>query len=175
MVLQIIEVPEKGSPSSRPPQAASVSRFRKPRLRRVHSELTTLIDSWQCLELLPPLLHATILGLLSTSVPLNKTLASVVIAIGRQGTLIPSPSTSQLEQAVSIHVLAYTSHGELVVVESEGAFDIDTWEAVAETGKRMCCGDLPEIGKEAAGNMEQIDTGFEGRLRGLIGAEIMSR
>lgn len=48
------------------------------------------------------------------------------------------PSAKQIHSASSVHVLAFSSHGDLLLVESEGSFDIDAWEEVVAQAKHIC-------------------------------------
>lgn len=95
----------------------------------------------QNLPILPALLQASMLALLSTSIPLSRTLTSTFIAVDSSSQLVQDPSIQQLREAESVHVLAFSSHGDLLVVESEGEFDIDIWEAVVHKAKQICRGD----------------------------------
>ena len=44
-------------------------------------------------------------------------------------------------RAQSIHVLAFTSHNELLLCESEGTFSPSEWENVLQVGESICCQD----------------------------------
>jgi exosome complex component RRP46 len=93
------------------------------------------------LAILPALLQTAVLTLLSASLPLSMVLTSTIIAIGpneKSRTLIPNPSLLEYESAKSVHVLAFTSHGDLLLAESQGTFDLEDWEEVYETAKTMC-------------------------------------
>lgn len=71
---------------------------------------------------------------------------SVVTAISIQAgqtTFITDPSPRQTEQARSVHVLAFTSHGELLLAESEGDFTMDEWDHVYTTSRSICCKAAP--------------------------------
>ena len=50
------------------------------------------------------------------------------------------PSAKQIGAASSIHVLAFASNGELLVVESEGVFSVDVWEDVVNQASKICQG-----------------------------------
>lgn len=68
-------------------------------------------------------------------------LTSVLIAInadGKSPKLIKNPSLNEFESASSVHVLAFTSQGELLVAESQGTFMMEDWDEVFETGKALC-------------------------------------
>ena len=93
-------------------------------------------------------MNAANLALLASAIPLYQTLTSVVVAVGYQGKVMPHPTPIELESAKSIHALAFTSHQKLLLVESEGDFDIEVWEHVAEMGRRLCCG-APRLSGEA--------------------------
>lgn len=79
------------------------------------------------------------LALLSASIPLSTTLTSTIIAIDRQGDRLLDPSSSQLAQAKSTHVLAFSSRRELYLAESEGNFSLDEWEEVYDQAESICC------------------------------------
>jgi len=71
------------------------------------------------------------------------TLTSVFLALTSTGSskaVIHNPSLVQSQSADSVHVLAFSSHGELLVVESEGTFTMDEWDQIFEAGKVICCG-----------------------------------
>ena len=38
-----------------------------------------------------------------------------------------------------MHVLAFASHGELLVAESEGNFTMEEWNEIYVVGRRICC------------------------------------
>lgn len=68
-------------------------------------------------------------------------LTSVLVAInpdGKSPKLIKNPSLNEFESASSVHVLAFTSQGELLVAESQGTFTLEDWDEVFETGKAFC-------------------------------------
>lgn len=53
--------------------------------------------------------------------------------------VILDPSPRQVEQSRSVHVLAFTSHEELLLAESEGDFSMDEWDQVYDTTRSICC------------------------------------
>ncbi|CAD6574195.1 MAG: exosome non-catalytic core subunit rrp46 [Alectoria sarmentosa] len=114
--LQIVTNPEDDSVTCSLPQAASD------------------------LPVLPALLQASILALLSTSIPLSMTLTAAFVAVNSKDTLVLDPSVQQTKRASSIHLLAFSSRGDLLVVESEGDFTIDKWEEVHQRAKLICHG-----------------------------------
>ena len=79
------------------------------------------------------------------------------VAVLPDATLVVDPSPRELSQARSLHVLAFTNttttkaaattsqegdeEGGLLLVESEGGFTLQEWDAVLEKGKRACCQD----------------------------------
>ena len=68
------------------------------------------------------------------------TLTATLIAVTTEDVLVRDPSAKQLEAATSLHVLSFSSQGDLLVVESEGKFNIDVWDNVFEKAKRICQG-----------------------------------
>lgn len=74
--------------------------------------------------------------------PLATTLNSVLLALnsnGKSRNIIKNPTVVQFQAADSVHVLAFTSQGELLVAESEGTFTLEDWDEVCETAKSLCC------------------------------------
>lgn len=68
------------------------------------------------------------------------TLTATLVAVSSNGTMVNDPSVQQIKLASSIHVLAFSSHGDLLAVESEGDFTIDIWEEVNQRAKLVCHG-----------------------------------
>ncbi len=76
--------------------------------------------------------------------PLTMTATSAFLALTSDGStrsIIRNPTVLQSESADSVHVLAFTSHGDLLVAESEGSFTLEDWDTVYEAGKAICCDD----------------------------------
>ena len=65
-------------------------------------------------------------------------LIATLIAVDPNGALVMQPSVKQIKLASSIHVLAFSSHGDLLVVESEGEFTIDAWDEVQQKARLIC-------------------------------------
>ncbi|KHN95323.1 Ribosomal protein S5 domain 2-type fold protein [Metarhizium album ARSEF 1941] len=101
---------------------------------------TKLLPAQLNLAVIPALFHAAILGLLIAAVPLKTIATATTLAIpADSGGLIVDPSTEQSATAKSLHALAFTSHDELLLVESSGSFSFEDWDRVLETGQRICC------------------------------------
>lgn len=74
---------------------------------------------------------------------MRATVTSTVAAVSSgsgdsQITLDPSPR--QADKSRSVHVLAFTSHDELLLAESEGDFTMDEWDEVYQAARKVCCG-----------------------------------
>lgn len=95
----------------------------------------------QNLPVIPALLHAAVLGLLSGAVPLKTIATAAIVAIpeGDEADIIVDPTTEQVDNAKSVHVLGFTSDKELLLAESEGSFSVDEWNKVLDTAERICC------------------------------------
>ena len=77
------------------------------------------------------------------------TLTSVLLAMNSEGpsrNIIRNPTHQQCQVTNSVHVLAFTSHGELLLAESEGSFTLEDWDEVFEFGKALCCDSIEESG-----------------------------
>lgn len=96
---------------------------------------------------MPALLQTAVLALLSAGVPMRATASATAVAVARQnGTkkTVVDPSPRDIEMAQSVHVLAFTSHGELLLAESEGDFTVKEWDDVYETAQGICCRSVPQ-------------------------------
>ena len=78
------------------------------------------------------------MALLSASIPMSMTYASTIIAVAPSGDLIRDPSPKEILSSKSMHVLAFSSKGHLLLNESDGSFDMDTWEDVYDLAKTTC-------------------------------------
>lgn len=65
---------------------------------------------------------------------------ATLIGISPSGELLSKLSTSQLKSASSLHVLAFSSKGNLLLNESRGRFDLETWEKVHDLAEGICRG-----------------------------------
>ena len=50
------------------------------------------------------------------------------------------PHPTQVKNASSVHVLAFSTLGESLVIESEGDFTIGTWQRVHNRAEQVCHG-----------------------------------
>ena len=83
--------------------------------------------------------------------PLAMTLTSVFLAFNSNAStrkVIQHPTIEEIQRATSVHVLGFTSKGDLLVVESEGSFSVDEWDEVFDAGKAICCDGIPEETEE---------------------------
>ncbi|KAG9821178.1 hypothetical protein KCU98_g14504, partial [Aureobasidium melanogenum] len=88
---------------------------------------------------LPALLNASMLSLLSASIPMSSTFTSTLLAVSSSGDLSINPAPNVLLSAASAHVFAFSSTGNLVLNLSEGEFDMDIWEKAHDKAKEGCC------------------------------------
>jgi exosome complex component RRP46 len=85
------------------------------------------------LNIIPALFHASTLALLSAAVPMRATGTSLMLAVLSEDDnpkVIIGPTPAETAKARSVHVLAFTSQGELLLCESEGHFSIPEWDEV---------------------------------------------
>lgn len=52
--------------------------------------------------------------------------------------IIVDPTLVQISRARSVHALAFTSEGDLLLVESEGQFSLAEWDEVAGAARKVC-------------------------------------
>jgi exosome complex component RRP46 len=68
------------------------------------------------------------------------TLSATTLAVNSSDEIIREPSIKDTAGSTSLHVLAFTSKGHLLLNESEGKFTFDTWEEVYERALAICHG-----------------------------------
>ncbi|OTB06620.1 hypothetical protein M426DRAFT_9398 [Hypoxylon sp. CI-4A] len=94
------------------------------------------------LPILPALLQTAVLSLLSAALPLTTTLTSTSLAIvgdDQSKRVVLNPSPREIETSQSFHVFSFTSHDELILVESEGNFTMKEWDDAYAAAQRQCC------------------------------------
>ncbi|GES61700.1 exosome complex subunit Rrp46 [Aspergillus terreus] len=120
------------------------------------------------LTLLPALLQTSLLALLSAAVPLSMTFSATVLGVNPSGDLIRDPSVTEAAVATSLHALAFTSKGHLLLNESQGTFDFDTWERVRQRAAAICHGTMATTDGDVA-MVEDVDgQPLEGTVRELV-------
>ncbi|KAJ5683460.1 hypothetical protein N7462_006625 [Penicillium macrosclerotiorum] len=90
------------------------------------------------ISLLPALLQASLLALLSAAVPLSMTFSTALVGVTKSGEIITNPSADDVKIAASLHTLTFSSKGHLLLNESQGYFDFDIWESVRERALSIC-------------------------------------
>jgi exosome complex component RRP46 len=90
------------------------------------------------LPLLAPLLQTTMLSLLAASIPLRTTFTSVCLAVSHNGAIATFPSPKDIANAKSLHVFSFSLRGEMLVAESEGAFDMELWDQASQVAEGVC-------------------------------------
>ena len=99
------------------------------------------------------------------------TLTSTIIAVVSEG-IVDNPNPEQLEEASSTHVLAFSSKGELLVVESEGPFEIDLWEAVVDRGYHICHAEVEDDGTQDTKMENEGNDEMESFVKSIVGAKV---
>ena len=95
------------------------------------------------------------LALLTTSLPLRMVLTSKLVAVSAKGELLVDPQPHAVRGATSLHVFGFSSHGDLMVSESEGVFSLDVWDQAYDQAEQSCRGSsMNDIDQAGDVNME---------------------
>lgn len=78
--------------------------------------------------------------MISASVPLSMTFSATLLSVTKSGDIVRDPSPTVAKAAVSLHVFAVSSKNHLLLNESEGRFEFDTWELVRQRALSICQG-----------------------------------
>ncbi|KAK4220263.1 exosome complex component RRP46 [Rhypophila decipiens] len=131
---------------------------------------TKLVQASVNFPIMPALFQTCILALLSAAVPMRATATASVVAIvleGEKKKTVVDPTPKQLQTAQSVHVLAFTSHDELLLAESEGDFTVQEWDEIYETAKGICC--RPQTRKSGAEMvLDEADVAGQADMRQFI-------
>jgi exosome complex component RRP46 len=86
------------------------------------------------------------------------------------------PGAKDVKTARSLHVLGFSSVGELVLVESEGIFNFEEWENVEALARAACLSGVGEIGdiKMQDGEVEAAGKSLLDVLRGAVEARVVA-
>lgn len=166
MTLQIISTQEEDSAFGALHQAASVG------IILLIESIYPLTQYIQNIQILPTLLQTAILALLSSSIPLSMIVTSTLIAIDAFGKQTIDPSVKEVQLASSIHVVAYSSKGDLLLIESEGSFSTDILEQVVETASQVCRGQSFEGSKNVNMHMGDGAVSLEDSMKMLVQTKI---
>ena len=105
---------------------------------------------------------------------MKMTCVSTLVAAMPDRTHVCDPTPKQIEEATSIHAIAFCSHGDLLMVESEGAFDMDEWDAIADEASRVCRGGLGDSNDNNNDTRATVETGLEGFIKTTVGTKLVS-
>ena len=80
------------------------------------------------------------------------------------------PTFQDIQKAKSVHVLAFSSHGDLLLIESKGDFSIYEWEQVYDIAKMACRGQVDRKIENEDIEMENEKESFcvESRIRDAV-------
>lgn len=66
------------------------------------------------------------------------TFSATLLGVTKSGDIVRNPSAVAAKAATSLHALAFSSKGHLLLNESQGRFDLDKWESVREQAASIC-------------------------------------
>ncbi len=127
------------------------------------------------LPLLAGLVNAAVSGCLDAGVGMRGTVGAVTLVVTRNDEAKVAESAAELKAARSMHVLAFNSERELVLVESEGRCSLEEWEEVEELGRRTCLGKRPGRGSDDVDMEVEGDTkAMQDVLRAAVETRVMA-
>ena len=68
------------------------------------------------------------------------TFISTIAQVDTAGKIVKQPDLKKIAQGRSLHVFTFSSGGELLLVESEGAFTLAEFNTLIETARNTCLG-----------------------------------
>ena len=82
------------------------------------------------IALLPALANAAFLALVDGALPLERTMIAGLGVVRDEGAVIIDPTEKELVGCKSVHAVAYSAQGGILLNESAGRFDIQQWQEV---------------------------------------------
>lgn len=105
------------------------------------------------------------------------TLSSVFLAYDNTAKgqkVLQNPTMEQIQGASSVHALAFTSKGDLLVLESEGIFSLEEWDEIHGAGKANCCGSLARSDADMVEEDGDESTNMQYFVRSALQAKVES-
>ena len=90
------------------------------------------------------------------------------VAVGPNGDVALDASLEEIDAATSLHVFGFSSHGDLLIAESEGSFNIATWEQVSDIASTACWGNTTRDNGFESSKISKQGLNCEGTLRTAI-------
>lgn len=102
------------------------------------------------ISVLPTLLNASLIALMDGALPLATTSSATLAVVTEKGDIVLEPGEKEVARCKSIHAMAFNAHGEQILDQSSGTFDLDVWEKVLDAAQRACLSAMAPLGEDAA-------------------------
>lgn len=112
--------------------------------------------------------------MVSASVPLSMTLSATLLGVTKSGEIVRDPSPAVAQNAVSLHVFAISSKSHLLLNESEGRFDFDTWELVRQRALSICQGTTASADEDVTMGEGTTNASLNGFIRETVEDQVYS-
>ena len=93
------------------------------------------------LPVLASAINAAILGCLNAAVQMNQIAGAALIGIGKDGTCLVNPRVEERKRCRSLHVFALDGTGDVILMESEGAFSVQDLSRGLECARSLVLGE----------------------------------
>jgi exosome complex component RRP46 len=129
------------------------------------------------LPVLAGLVNVAVAACLDAGVGMKGTLVAAALAVMKgTGEVTIDPGVRDVKTARSLHVVGFSSSGEVVLVESEGTFTFEEWERVEALARTTCLGPVGESGdiKMQESKVEGLGKSLLGVLRGAVETRVVA-
>ena len=101
------------------------------------------------------------------------TFVSTVVQVDKVGNIATQTDSKKIAKARSLHVFTFSSEGDLLLIESEGAFTLSEFSTLVEMARKTCLGSQSD--SQMAVDGEDYATGglFDG-LRETVTKKVIS-
>ncbi|KAK5102288.1 exosome non-catalytic core subunit rrp46 [Exophiala xenobiotica] len=121
------------------------------------------------LEVLAGAINASVAGCLDGGVQMWGIAGAVVVGVDGEGEVVVWPGSRAQKAARSLHVFGFGRGGECLVVESEGAFEVEDWERAAGMARKVVLGRNKGDGDGDGDEDEDVDMDDDSGRQSLFG------
>lgn len=104
------------------------------------------------LAIIPALVNAAFLSVVDAGLPLRRSVVAALAVVGADGKVRVDPTEKELGSCRSVHALAFSREGEMLLAESAGSFEMDEWELVEVKVREVTTGAVARV--DGDDNME---------------------
>lgn len=97
------------------------------------------------IAVIPALVNAAFLAVVDAGLPLRRSVVADLVVVGVDGNVKVDPTEKEVGLCKSVHALAFSRDGEMLLAESAGSFGMEVWEKVEEKAREVTVGAMASV------------------------------